>query len=203
MNILDWVLICVGGFWVLRGLMRGAVSQIFGIVGILAGFLLSVHHYREVSVFLSGKFPALSTGARPLSFTVLFLLTWFCIAVAGAWIVRVIHGAGLGFVDRLWGAMIGFAKAVLFAIVAISVLTLFSSGGNSSLIAESKLAPAIMETSKFLYKLAPPKVQEELGAKQEEAKKLVSDRASHLLDSFIGERGDPGLRQSGDKKSKK
>jgi hypothetical protein len=47
-----------------------------------------------------------------------------------------------------------------------------------------------METSKFLYKLAPPKVQEELSRKQQEVKKVVSDRTSNLLDSFLGHRTD-------------
>ena len=191
MNILDWVLICVGAFWILRGLMRGAVSQIFGVAGILAGFLVAVHQYLVVSAFIIRQFPSISgTAARPLGFIMLFLLTWFSIAVAGSWIARVIRGAGMGFLDRLWGGMIGFGKALLFAIVAISVLTLFSAGGNSSLIAQSKLAPIIMETSRFLYKLAPGKVQEELSRKQQDVKKLVSDRTSNLLDSFLGRSND-------------
>ncbi|HYA43274.1 MAG TPA: CvpA family protein [Syntrophobacteraceae bacterium] len=204
MNILDWVLICAGAFWVLRGLARGAVSQIFGIAGILAGFLVAVHHYLVVSAFISAKFHSISGPAvAPVSFIGLFLLTWFCVAVAGSWITTLLRGAGLGFIDRLWGAMIGFAKAALFAIVTISVLTLFSTGPTSSLIKGSKLAPMIMETSRFLYKLAPPKVQQELSRKQQELEKILSDRTSNLLDSFLGHRadsGDPG--EKGGKRNK-
>ena len=121
MNILDWVLICAGAFWVLRGLMRGAISQIIGVAGILTGFLVASHQYQAVGSFITRQFPSISgTAAGPLSFILLFLLTWFSIAVAGFWVVRVIRSAGLGFLDRLWGAMIGFCKALLFAIVAIS-----------------------------------------------------------------------------------
>jgi membrane protein required for colicin V production len=167
--------------------MRGAVSQIFGVAGILIGFLVAAHQYQLVSVYISGQFPSISgTVARPLSFILLFLLTWFSIGVAGFWVVRVIRSAGLGFLDRLWGAMIGFGKAFLFAIVTISILTLFSSGGNSPLVAQSKLAPKVREASQFLFKLAPPKVQEELSKKQQEMKNLVSERTSGLLDSFFG-----------------
>ncbi len=187
MNVLDWVLICVGAFWVLRGLMRGAVSQIFGVAGILIGFLVASHQYQVVSAYIAGQFPSISiTAARPLSFILLFLLAWFSIGVAGFWVVRVIRRAGMGSLDRLWGAMIGFCKALLFAIVTISILTLFSPGGNSQLIAQSKLAPKIMETSQFLFKLAPPKVQQELSNKQQEMKNLVSERTSGLLDAFFG-----------------
>jgi len=191
MNILDWVLICAGAFWVLRGLMRGAISQIIGVAGILAAFLVASHQYLAVGSFITRQFPSISaTAAGPLGFILLFLLTWFSIAVAGFWVVRVIRSAGLGFLDRIWGAIIGFCKALLFAIVAISCLTLFSTGGNPPLVAQSKLAPRVREASHFLFKLAPVKVQEELSRKQKEIEKLLTDRTSTLLDSFFGHGSD-------------
>ena len=192
MNILDWILICIGAFWVLRGLIRGAISQIFGIAGILIGFLVAAQQYLPVSAFMVRQFPSISgTAARPLSFILLFLCTWFTIAVVGAWIVRFVRRAGLGLIDRLLGAMIGFGKALLFAIVTISVLTLFSTGGAPALLAQSKLAPRITQASRFLFKIAPSKVQEELSRKQQEVKKLVSEQTATLLDSFFGEGSKP------------
>ncbi|MCL5406158.1 MAG: CvpA family protein, partial [Deltaproteobacteria bacterium] len=183
MNILDWILICTAAFCVLRGFMRGAVSQVFGLAGILAGFLVASYQYYPVSFFLVRRFPSISTVSRPLSFVLLFFLTWFCIAVVGLWVARILRGVGLGFIDRLWGAMIGFGKALLFAIVAISILTLFSFGGDSSLIATSKLAPPIMGASRVLFDLAPANVQCELGRRQRDIKKMVSERTSGLLGS--------------------
>jgi len=186
MNILDWILICAGAFWVLRGLMRGAISQIIGVAGIFTGFLVASHHYLSVGSFLTKQFPSISvTATGPISFILLFLLTWFSIAVAGSWIVRVLRSAGLGFFDRLWGAMIGFGKALLFAIVTISFLTLFSFHGNSPFIAQSMLAPRVMEVSEFLFKLAPLKVQEDLARKQKEAHDLVEGKST-MIDFFFG-----------------
>jgi membrane protein required for colicin V production len=191
MNILDWVLIFAGAFWVLRGLLRGAISQIIGVAGILTGFLVASHQYQPVGYFITMQFPSISaTAAGPLSFILLFLLTWFSIAVAGFWIARVLRNAGLGFLDRLWGGIIGFCKALLFAMVAISFLTLFSFGGNPPLIAQSSLAPKVREASQFLFKLAPVKVQQELSKKQKEVQKLLTDRTSTLLDSFFGRGSD-------------
>ncbi|MGC9966917.1 MAG: CvpA family protein [Syntrophobacteraceae bacterium] len=192
MNILDWVLICIAAFWVLRGLMRGAISQIFGIAGILIGFLVASYHYEEVSVFIIGQFHSISgSAARPLSFVLLFLITWFIVGVVGFWIARLIRSVGLGFLDRLWGAMIGFGKALLFAIVVVSVLTLFSADGNPSLLAQSKLAPRIREASEFLFKLAPGRVQEELSKKRQDVKKLVNEGPSKVLDPFLGQSAPP------------
>ncbi len=196
MNMLDWVLVCIGAFWILRGLMRGAISQIFGIAGIFIGFLVASYQYLPVSAFVTGQFPSISvTAAKPLSFVLLFLCTWFTIAVVGSWIVRIVRSAGLGFIDRLWGGMIGFCKALLFAIVTISVLTLFSTGWNAPLLAQSKLAPIITQASQYLFKIAPSKVQDELSKKQNEVKKVVSERTSTLLDGFFGQ--DSKLKEKG------
>ena len=201
MNILDWILIFAGAFWVLRGLMRGAISQIIGIAGILTGFLVASHQYQPVGFFITRQFPTISaTAAGPLGFILLFLLTWFSIAVAGFWVARILHSAGLGFLDRLCGAIIGFCKAFLFAIVAISFLTLFSFGGNPPLIAQSTLAPRVREASQFLFKLAPVKVQQELSKKQKEVEKLLTDRTSTLLDSFFGHGTDSKEKGERDKK---
>jgi hypothetical protein len=87
--------------------------------------------------------------------------------------------------------MIGFGKALLFAIVVVSVLTLFSADGNPSLLAQSKLAPRIREASEFLFKLAPGRVQEELSKKRQDVKKLVNEGPSKVLDPFLGQSAPP------------
>jgi membrane protein required for colicin V production len=176
MNALDWVLIFVGAFWVLRGLMRGAVSQIFGIAGILAGFYMASHQYQFVGAMINKQFPSLPGNAvLPVSFILMFLLTWFIIAVIGHWIVRMMRMAGMGFLDRLWGGMIGFGKALLFSVIVISLLILFSPGENPALVTQSQLAPMVMQASQYIFKLAPAQVQNELVHKQEEFKKLLDN----------------------------
>jgi membrane protein required for colicin V production len=166
--------------------MRGAVSQIFGIVGILAGFLVASYQYYTVSIFLAARFPSIAAFSRPLSFVLLFLLTWFCLGVVGLWIVKLLRVVGLGFIDRLWGAMIGFGKAFLFAMIVISILTLFSFGGTSSLVAGSRLAPPILKASNLLFELAPAEVQTQLAGRQRGLQKIISSRASALIGSFAG-----------------
>ncbi len=200
MNILDWVLICTAAFWVLRGLMRGAVSQIFGIAGILIGFLVASYHYEQVSVSIIGQFHSISgSAARPLSFILLLLVAWFIVGVVGFWIVRLIRSVGLGFLDRLWGAMIGFGKALLFAIVVVSILTLFSADGNPPLLAQSKLAPRVRDASEFLFKLAPGKVQGELSKKRQDVKNLVNEGPSKVLDPFLGKSATPSPKEKGER----
>ncbi|MEN6441009.1 MAG: CvpA family protein [Syntrophobacter sp.] len=171
MNMLDWILAGTAGFSVLRGFMRGAVSQIFGVAGILLGFYVAANYYEQVGAELHRNFPSLA-GSGTIGFILLFLLTWFCISAAGFWIGKVLRHAGLGFLDRLWGGMIGFAKALLLSIAAVSILTMFAAQ-DSPLLTQSTLVPHIKEASRYLFMVAPEKVQSEFMRKQRELEQFL------------------------------
>lgn len=176
MNLFDWMLIGVAVFCVLRGMMRGAVSQLLGIAGILAGFYLATNNYQQVGGQLRYYFHSLSVPAsETIAFALLFLLTWFCISAVGFWIGVIMRRAGLGFLDRIWGAMIGFAKAVLIGIAAVSILTLFGVHDNP-LLTESKLMPYLNEASTTLLKMAPEKVQIEFRKNLELLERFMSEK---------------------------
>lgn len=157
MNGLDWALAGIGIICVGRGLWRGAISQVFGILGVLGGFLLASHFYEPTAGQLSRTFPSL-TVAPAISFALLFLLAWLCIGLVGSWIARLVHSTGLGFLDRMLGGVIGLGKALLLAVVLISVLTLFLPP-QSSLLCRSCLRPLIQDTARYVAVACPVKVQ--------------------------------------------
>ncbi len=193
MNGLDWVMIGVVLFCMLRGIVRGAVSQVFSIAGLLCGFVLASHYYESVAAQLAHAFPRLS-GTQIIAFILVFLLAWFCIAVAGYWIARLLRKAGLGFFDRLWGGMIGFGKALVLCIVAISVLTLFVSPQNP-LLTRSSLLPYIQEAARILVRVTPDNVQKIFEEKRKELERywLDSQKTSDKSDR---------AQKSGERKNK-
>lgn len=157
MNGLDWFLIAVGFFCLIRGILRGAVSQLFGIAGVIAGFLLAAHSYEALARQLAAVFPGLP-GAAAVSFILLFLLAWFCVGVTGYWIGRLLRRTGLGFLDRLLGGMVGMAKAILLAIMTVALLTLLLSP-RSSFLTHSYLAPYVQQAAQLLMKATPDSLQ--------------------------------------------
>lgn len=157
MNGLDWILIVIALFCILRGIARGAISQVFGIAGALGGFLVAAHFYLAVGERLKQAFPQFA-GAPVLSFILLFFLTWFCVGVVGFSISRALRRTGLAFLDRLGGGGIGFAKAFILALILISSLTLFLSP-RSPFLAGSALAPHVQEISRLVVQATPENVQ--------------------------------------------
>ncbi len=198
MNMLDWILIGIGAFWVLRGLIRGAIAQVFGVAGILFGFIVACYKYEDTGLLITREFPSFSSPG-PVAFVFLFLLTWFCIAVVGYWVGRFVRVAGLGFLDRLWGGMIGFCKAVLFAIAVVSILTLFSAGGNPSFLTHSALVPYVKEASDFIFKIAPERVQGEYKKKRKELERFLAEKSALPFRPA----NEPGVSQKGKSERKK
>jgi membrane protein required for colicin V production len=157
MNGLDWFLIVIGIICFGRGLLRGAVSQLFGIAGVIGGFLLAAHSYESVARQLSIVFPGLP-GTAAISFAVIFLLTWFCVGVSGYWTGKVLRRTGLGFLDRLLGGAIGMAKALVLAMIIVALLT-FLLAPKSPLLAQSTLTPYVQQAAELLIKATPENLQ--------------------------------------------
>jgi membrane protein required for colicin V production len=158
MNGLDWFLIAIGFFCLIRGIFRGAISQIFGVAGVIGGFLLAAHSYESVAKQLSAFFPGLP-GTAGISFFVIFLLTWFCIGVTGYWIGKLLRRTGLGFLDRLFGGVVGAAKALILAMMVIALLTLLLSP-KSSFLTNSYLTPYVHQVTQIMLKATPKNLQQ-------------------------------------------
>lgn len=167
---LDWVLVAVAGVSVIRGLWRGAVSQVFGIIGAGAGFVLALNFYTQVAARLTETFQDLP---RPglVAMVTLFLLAWVVFAVLGHWLARLLRNTGLSGLDRLLGALVGFAKAVVIAIIIVSALVFFFSP-KDPVIGRSMLAPYLQEMAAFLVRTAPPGVRQQFDHKREEFRKF-------------------------------
>ncbi len=196
MNGLDWVIIGIGAFCVLRGIFRGAISQAFGIAGVLAGFLVASRYHELLSKQLLQAFPNLG-GSQLISLIVLFALTWFCVAVAGFWVARLAHRTGLGFLDRLLGGALGAGKALILAAIIITALTLFLPP-KSEILSKSLAAPHVKDGARILVGLVPESLQRSFQEKQKDLDRYIPDLKERALQS--APRVNPEPAQKSDEK---
>jgi membrane protein required for colicin V production len=172
MNALDWVLIGIVILTTLRGLWRGAISQVFSIAGMIGGFWIASEYYQSLGGQLATAFPKLSASQAGIAaFVAIYLLAWFLFAVVGFWISRLFRRTGLGFLDRTGGGLIGVLKGILLSIILLSVLTVFLSPRHR-IIAGSQLAPYVNASRDFIAKFVPKKIQSLLKSSEEELKQL-------------------------------
>jgi membrane protein required for colicin V production len=96
---------------VLLGLLRGLVRTVFALASWGVGLL-------GVPLALAWWAEALPAGwPRPVLAAVVFLVLFVTVRVLGSLAVRVLHGVGLSALDRLLGALLGVARALLIILV--------------------------------------------------------------------------------------
>lgn len=176
MNGLDWFLIVITLFCFLRGFIRGAVTQVFGIAGALSGFFVAAHFHQPLAGQLKQAFPQF--GAAPVvAFLVLFFLGWFCVGVVGYWIAKAVRKTGLGFMDRLMGGAVGLVKAFVLAVILLMALTLFFSPRNR-LLTQSLLAPYVSDITCIIVRTTPAGVQRLFQQKKKQVENFWRERKS-------------------------
>jgi membrane protein required for colicin V production len=173
-NTLDWILAIVIVFCAVRGLWRGAVSQVFGIAGVLGGFLFAAHYFEPVAAQLSRAFPNFSQS-QVAAFLLIFFLAWFCISAAGFWLSGLLRRSGLSSLDRLMGLGVGLLKALVVAMILISSLTFFLPP-QSALLRDSILTRYVCECSQILVNVTPKTLRDSFDKRKDELKRFWADR---------------------------
>ncbi len=117
MNWLDYVVIGVFVLSIGWGVWRGLVREVMALGGWGIAFLAA----NLFAAPLSDQLP--SSIARPeyrglIAFVIIFFITLIVTALAAMWLSKVMHAAGLGSIDRVFGALFGLLRALIIVLAA-------------------------------------------------------------------------------------
>lgn len=97
-----------------RGIVRALIGVVAWVAGLVAGFALA-----PPLATLLPPFPEWPLLPQAIAFVLVFVLALVAGALV-AWPLRaVVHGAGLGFVDRGLGAVFGLARGLVVVLVVV------------------------------------------------------------------------------------
>jgi hypothetical protein len=146
--------------FVIRGLVRGSVRQVFGLLGFVGGLWLAV----LVSRWVGAQWP----GARPV--VVFWVLRWLVAAVAGLAVASVFRWWGsllgeavqagpVGWVDRVFGVLLGALIGVMWAIALVTLaLFLPDRVGGRTAVTQALTAHALVSTGARACDAVEPRV---------------------------------------------
>lgn len=126
------------------GLMRGFLSQIAGLVGLLGGVYLAWRYNAHVGALVVD--PLVSTEHnRKIAFGLIMLVAFIVTGLASWMIGKLFEKMNISAYDRLMGGIFGVAKAALIcAGILLAVVVLANDGGNiERAIGSSKAGPAL------------------------------------------------------------
>ena len=157
MNIADWVILGVIVVSAAVAASEGFIHQVFGIAGLIVGYLLAAWQYRRIADWFAPhvKSPWLSDIA---GFMAIFLAVVIIAAIVGRVIRWAAKQAGLSLFDRLLGALLGVVKGSLFVSVILMGITAFTP--TSKLLEGSELAPYFLVVGRAAIWMAPSQLRE-------------------------------------------
>lgn len=119
----DIIVLAVIGILIIIGFYEGMVRQLFGLAGLVAGYMLAMRYYEPCARFLTSFHHPGITGA--ISFFVIFLVCAIVAHIIGGIVGEFFDISGLGFLNSIAGGLLGFLKGYLIVCVMFVVLTVF------------------------------------------------------------------------------
>jgi len=120
MNYIDYTILAVIAFFAIRGLFRGLLNEVFGLVGILLSVLLATKMMSDAANWLDQFVdipPALSTI---LGFILVFAAVQLAIQFLNHVLQKIVKLTFLSAIDKLAGGLFGLLKGAMI----ISLLTM-------------------------------------------------------------------------------
>lgn len=113
----DYAVLVVMGLSVVWSLLRGFARELVSMIGWVAAFVLSVMFTQTLArQFPESLGPLLSSL---LAFLVIFIGVWVLSGLVGLVLARLIKAVGLGWSDRLLGALLGLVRGGVIVLVVI------------------------------------------------------------------------------------
>lgn len=157
--------------FVFQGLRQGFTRLLIGLVATLVGLLLAAWFYGTAGAFL---IPYVSS--KSLANIAGFLLVFLGVQLFGAALAwglgKLFKWTGLTWLDRLLGAAFGLLKATLIGIILVIMLLAFPLKPAPESVANSTLAPYIIEASHILVYLTPRELKDGFLGSYDRVKKL-------------------------------
>ena len=125
MNIFDCLLIAILAYSTILAFVRGIILELFSLGGLIVGILLAAWNYNQVALLL-GHLIATPATAQIVAFLLIIIGIMVLCTLLGRALNRTAHVIGLGFFDRLLGAVFGFARGCLLGVAILMAAAAFS-----------------------------------------------------------------------------
>ncbi|MEW5724474.1 MAG: CvpA family protein [Thermodesulfobacteriota bacterium] len=160
MNGLDIAIIIVLFFFFLRGIFRGFIKEIIGIIGLALGFFLANKYYPALADQLK-PFIQHASYRQAIGFQVVFLVAFFIISLVGLLLDKLVKLTISAVSNGIFGAVIGLVKGVVLSAIILMATTAFIRP-DASFFKDSATWPYMRELTESFRKMVPEDLQQAL-----------------------------------------
>jgi membrane protein required for colicin V production len=191
MSLLDIVVIALVVLLGLKGLIRGLIKEVFGLLSIVGGVFFASRFADTFGTYIHTVFfPIENVGVRSLvGFVILFALIWAAVQLVGTLLAKMMKVSGLGFVDKLGGMAIGSAKVFLvFSIIAYGFGSVtFIKDMLKSKMENSVMYPLLYETGSYIVNIDSLEVQQAKAKLTAQGEKLTQELTQEAVEQAVSD----------------
>jgi len=124
MEWVDWIILAILLGSVLAGMVQGFFRTVCSLAGLVLGFALASWNYARVAAVLR---PVVRVEgiANAIAFLLIAVVVMVLASLVGMALSKMLHWMGLGCLDSLAGAFVGFWQGALLVTVCILVTVAF------------------------------------------------------------------------------
>jgi membrane protein required for colicin V production len=159
MNALDWLLTILLAYSVIRAVVRGFFQEAFALGGLIFGFAFACWFYRGLAIELKGLITSPSI-AELAAFLLILAATMILASVIGKLSRHTASAIGLGFLDRLLGALFGLFRGAILGVALLLAVTAFLP--SAPWIENSHLAPYFLRAAHAVSFVMPSDLKQRL-----------------------------------------
>ncbi len=163
-NYFDVVIASIVVILGIKGMMSGFMKELFGLLGLVGGVYIASRSADAAAAFIDKNFYHTdnATLLQLIGFVTILAIVWIAAVAVGSLFSSLTQASGLGFINRLFGFILGGGKYFLiFALIvtALSNVTLVKDN-LEKYVNGSLLYPYLREAGSFLINIDPSAFQQ-------------------------------------------
>lgn len=173
----DIVIILITLFLGLKGLFKGFIKEVFGLLGIVGAIFIASRISLEVGNVVASVLNIENESTiKLLGFIISVIAIWFVIYSLGIIVSKIFSASGLGIFDRVLGFVFGAAKVFLiFSIIAYAINSIDSFKKSiDENFSNSIVMPHLISVGSYIMKLDTNSIKEQLNEGTKEIQEDIS-----------------------------
>lgn len=199
MNLFDITLILVLAFFVIKGLIRGIILEVFTLAGMIVAYVVALRQVEWAAAFFARLTEMPAFVATSLGFSAIFIAVIIAFRIVAVILHKIVKKTPVNALNRSGGVFIGLLKGLLIASLVAHLIALvpLEEGEFAKERKSSWLLKPSQAVAPFLFnvlKKAVPKtksfsdeLQEGVNNAMKEAKtNIIEDVQEQIKDQFNG-----------------
>ena len=188
-SIFDIVIVAITFLLGLKGLFRGFIKEIFGLIGIVGGIFVASRASKDIGDLIA---PLLAleneSSIKLIGFIAGLIGFWLIMYLVGLILSKMSSMSGLGVIDRVFGFIFGAGKVFLIIsiiVYALSQVKVFKDKLESN-FATTVTYPLLLKAGAYIIKLdiakVTTKVEKSVDKAVEASKEAVSEVTKEIIE---------------------